>query len=207
MNTTAASPPNAPRGRLQFILLAMLFFLPLASSYVLYFWFPQFRPSGTTNFGELINPARPVPALSFVDADAKPLDEKLFTVRWSYVVLADGTCDERCLRDLVMTRQVRAIMNEKRSRIQRVLVLSDANAVAGVTEQLKAEHPDLRVVADSGEPGQRLSDFLQPAGASAYLLDPHGNWLLVYPSGLETQQQFKGMQKDIKKLLRLSQIG
>ena len=55
--------------------------------------------------------------------------------------------------------------------------------------------------------GARLADFLQPAGASAYLVDPNGNWLLVYPSGLATQDQFKGMQKDIKKLLRLSQIG
>lgn len=206
MNTTAVTP-NPPRGRVQFILLAMLFFLPLASSYVLYFWFPQFRPSGTTNFGQLINPAQPVPPLSLLDADGKALDQTVLTVRWSYVVLAGSECGETCLRDLVMTRQVRAIMNEKRSRIQRVLVLSDANAVAGVAAQLKPEHPDLRVIADTGEPGKRLSDFLQPAGASSYLLDPLGNWLLVYPAGLETQEQFKGMQKDIRKLLRLSQIG
>lgn len=206
MNTTAATP-NAPRGRVQFILLAMLFFLPLVTSYVLYFWFPQFRPSGTTNFGQLIHPAQPAPPLSFVDAEGKPLDEKVFTVRWSYAVLADSECGDTCLRDLVMTRQVRAIMNEKRSRIQRVLVLSDASAVASIAAQLKPEHPDLRVIADTGETGKRLSDFLQPAGASTYVLDPRGNWLLVYPAGIETQEQFKGMQKDIKKLLRLSQIG
>lgn len=207
MNTTAAPSSSAPRSRTQFILLAMLFFLPLALSYVLYFWFPQFRPSGTTNFGQLINPAQPAPALSLIDVDGRAQDQDVFTVRWSYVVLAGRECGEPCLRDLVMTRQVRAIMNEKRSRIQRVLVLSDANAVADVAAQLKAEHPDLRVMADIGEAGERLSDFLQPAGASAYLLDPHGNWLLVYPAGLDTQAQFKGMQKDIKKLLRLSQIG
>lgn len=206
MNTTVA-PTQSPRGRTQFLLLAMLFFLPLAASYVLYFWFPQLRPSGTTNFGELITPAQPVPTLSLLDAEGQVRDEKLFTVRWSYVVLAGSACEERCLKDLVMTRQVRAIMNEKRSRIQRVLVLSDAGAVATVAAQLKAEHPDLQVLADQGAPGRRLSDFLQPADASAYLLDPHGNWLLVYPAGLETQVQFKGMQKDIKKLLRLSQIG
>lgn len=206
MNTTAVSP-QAPRGRLQFFLLALLFFLPLASSYVLYFWFPEFRPSSTTNYGQLVNPAQPLPALSLVDGDGKALDQTVFTVRWSYVLLADRECGEACVKDLVMTRQVRAIMNEKRSRIQRVLVLSDPSAVAAVAGQLKAEHPDLRVVADTSPDGARLADFLQPAGASAYLVDPNGNWLLVYPSGLATQDQFKGMQKDIKKLLRLSQIG
>lgn len=209
MNSPAASAssPGAPRGRVQFVLLATLFFFPLLASYVLYFWFPDLRPSGTTNYGELVNPARPAPSLTLVDAKGAPLDEQTFRVRWSYVVLAGSDCDEPCRRNLVMTRQVRIAMNEKRSRIQRVLVLSDPTAVARVGAELAAEHPDLRVLGDTGTPGARLSDFLQPPGAASYLLDPHANWLLVYPAGRETQDDFKGMQKDIKKLLRLSQIG
>ncbi len=206
MNTPAATP-NVPRGRTQFLLLATLFFFPLLISYVLYFWFPGVRPSHTTNYGQLINPALPVPPLSLVDGKGAPFGEPVFAIRWSYVLLAGSDCDEQCQRNLVMTRQVRLAMNEKRSRIQRVLVLSDAAAVASVEARLKPEHPELRVVADTGEPGKRLSDFLQPAGAAAYLLDPHGNWLLVYPAGGDMQTDFKGMQKDIKKLLRLSQIG
>ncbi|TDU25753.1 hypothetical protein DFR24_4198 [Panacagrimonas perspica] len=206
MNTTAATP-STPRGRTQFLLLATLFFFPLLISYVLYFWFPGVRPSNTTNYGQLINPALPAPPLTFVDDKGAPLDQSVFTIRWSYAVLAGSDCDDHCLRSLVMTRQVRLAMNEKRSRVQRVLVLSDPAAVAPVLARLKPEHPDLRVIADVGEPGKQLSDFLQPAGAASYLLDPHGNWLLVYPSGGEIQTDFKGMQKDIKKLLRLSQIG
>ncbi len=208
MNTPAVSPnPSAPRGRTQFLLLATLFFFPLILSYVLYFWFPDIRPHGTTNYGQLINPARPAPPLSLVDDAGRPLDEQVFRVRWTYVVLAPAVCDEPCRRNLLMTRQVRLAMNEKRSRVQRVLVLADPAAVASVAASLKAEHPDLRVMADTGVPGRQLSDFLQPAGAASYLLDPHGNWLLVYPAGGETQADFKGMQQDIKKLLRLSQIG
>ncbi len=206
MNTTVV-PPNTPRGRTQFLLLATLFFFPLLISYVLYFWFPDIRPSGTTNYGQLINPALPAPPLTLVDDKGTAVDESVFRIRWSYVVLAGSECDEHCLRNLVMTRQVRLAVNEKRSRVQRVLVLSDPAAVAGVEARLKPEHPELRVIADTGAAGKRLSDFLQPAGAASYLLDPHGNWLLVYPSGGETQTDFKGMQKDLKKLLRLSQIG
>jgi hypothetical protein len=210
VNTTPAASPSSPaqpRGRVQFLLLATLFFFPLLASYVLYFWFPELRPSGTTNYGQLIHPARPAPALSLVDAKGEALDEATFRVRWSYVVLGGADCDDACRRNLVMTRQVRTSVNEKRSRIQRVLVLADATAVPRVAAALAPEHPDLRVLGDTGAPGARLSDFLQPPGAAAYLLDPHANWLLFYPAGGETQTDFKGMQKDIKKLLRLSQIG
>ena len=206
MNSTAASS-NAPRGRAQFLLLATLFFFPLLTSYVLYFWFPDLRPSGTTNYGELISPARPVPPLSLVDASGKKLDQTALTVRWSYVILAGSDCNEACLSSLTMTRQVRVAMNEKRSRVQRVLVLSDASAVAPVAARLAADHTDLLVLGDLGEPGKRLANFLQPAGAASYLLDPHGNWLMLYPAGVDAQTDFKGMQKDLKKLLRLSQIG
>lgn len=206
MNTSSATP-NAPRGRVQFLLLATLFFFPLLISYVLYFWFPEWRPSGTTNYGQLVNPALPAPPMSFVDSQGAAQTEAVFRIRWSYVTLAGSDCDDACSKHLVMTRQVRLAMNEKRSRIQRVLVLSNPAAVPAVAARLKAEHPELRVIGETGEPGKRMADFLQPAGAASYLLDPHGNWLLVYPAGGEQQTDFKGMQKDIKKLLRLSNIG
>lgn len=203
--TTTAAP--TPRGRVQFLLLASLFFLPLLASYALYFLFPEFRPSGTTNYGQLINPAQPVPEMRFADAEGKPQDQSVFRGRWSYVVLASGSCDETCEHRLVLLRQVRLIMNEKRSRVQRLLVVENPTDVAALATGLAKEHPDLRVLAEAGAPGARLSDFLQPKEAGAYLIDPHGNWLMVYPLSNEVQVDFKGVQKDLKRLLRLSQIG
>lgn len=203
--TTTAAP--APRGRVQFLLLASLFFLPLMASYALYFLFPEFRPTGQTNYGQLVNPALPVPELRFLDAEGRPQDQSVFRGRWTYVVLAAGSCDETCQHRLVLLRQVRLIMNEKRSRVQRVLIVENATDVAGVATGLAKEHPDLRVLAEAGASGARLSDFLQPREAGAYLLDPHGNWLMVYPLSSEVQVDFKGVQKDLKRLLKLSQIG
>ncbi|MGQ0696605.1 MAG: hypothetical protein ACT4PZ_00040 [Panacagrimonas sp.] len=207
MNSPAATNASAPRGRVQFLLLATLFFFPLLISYALYFWFPEFRPTGRTNYGELIIPARPLPELRLTNAKGEPLDQAVFRGRWSYVLLAGSDCNEACLRDLVMTRQVRLVMNEKRSRIQRLLVLDDAATVAPLAARLAPEHPDLRVLGEAGASGARLSDFLQPREATAYLVDPLGNWLMVYRRGADTQSDFKGMKKDIGKLLRLSQIG
>lgn len=208
MNSTAL-PPASPRGRLQLVLLATLFFFPLLISYGLYYVFPEFRPSGSTNFGQLINPAQPLPALKLIDEQGKALDKTDLHGRWTYVVFADANnaCVEPCIGNLVMLRQVRLAMNEKRSRVQRVLMLRDPSAVAALAAQLKPEHPDLRVLADVSADGARLQDFLQPPGASAYLIDPLGNWLLVYQRGADLQTDFKGIKKDLSKLLRLSRIG
>ena len=46
--------------------------------------------------------------------------------------------------------------------------------------------------------------MLPQAGAQTlYLIDPLGNWMMVYPGPSE----YKGILKDIKRLLRVSQIG
>ena len=199
--------PGAPRNRVQLVLLAMLFFVPLLASTVMYFAFPGMRPSGTTNFGELIAPARPVPSLRLIASDGALTGEELLRGRWTYVTLGGIACDDTCVQRLVMTRQLRLAMNEKRSRVQRVLVLSEPTELGTTAQRLAKEHPDLRIVAEHGIRGRQFGDFLEHRDAIAFLVDPNGNWLMLYPPGHETITQFKGMQKDLKKLLRLSQIG
>ena len=87
-----AVPSTAPRGRLQLILLAMLFFLPLLISYVLYFWFPDYRPSGTTNYGQLLDPAKPLPIseLGLRDAKGEALAPEALLGRWNYLPQKSG---------------------------------------------------------------------------------------------------------------------
>jgi hypothetical protein len=199
--------PGAPRNRVQFVLLAMLFFVPLIGSFVLYFGFPNLRPSGTTNFGELVAPARPVPEQRFVALDGSPAGEEMLLGRWTYVTLGGTACDQACDDRLVMTRQLRLAMNEKRSRIQRLLVLTEPTELGTTAERLSKEHPDLKIVAEHGVAGRQFADFLEHRDAIAFLIDPNGNWLMLYPPGHDTITQFKGMQKDLKKLLSLSQIG
>lgn len=204
---SATEAPGAPRNRTQLVLLAALFFLPLLASFVLYFQFPGLRPSGTTNYGELINPARPVPDLNFVDAEGKPVGQDVFRGRWTFVTLGGSACDETCTKRLVLTRQLRLAMNEKRSRVQRIVVLDEPTELGETAKRLAPEHADLHVLAEHGLAGKRLADFLEHRDAVAFLLDPNGNWLMLYPPGRDTLADFKGMQKDLKKLLSLSQIG
>ncbi len=208
----AVSDQGAPRGRVQLVLLALLFFVPLLVSYILYFWFPEYRPSGTTNYGQLVDPAQSLPLnkMSLKNAQGETLEDVTLLGRWTYLILADDQCDEVCMRSLIMSRQVRLALNEKRSRVQHVLVVNSVEVAKNLSDQLAAEHPQLLVIADLGE-DQRLDQILKPDDASLYLIDPHGNWLMAYPPLVDTPEgtlaDFKGIRKDIKKLLRLSQIG
>lgn len=195
------------RGRLQLLLLATLFLGPLLAAYVLYFYFPDSRPQGTTNYGELVSPARPLPPLQLTTAAGDVRDESALKGRWSYVHVLGEDCDRDCLARLVLTRQARTAMNEKRQRVQRVALVADSAALPALRAALAGEHPDLVFLVDDGSDGRRLQDFLGGDRKAVYLLDPLGTWLMTYRPGTDVQSDFKGLQKDLGKLLRLSQIG
>ncbi len=191
-----------PRGRPQFLLLAALFFAPLLAAVLLYFVFPQWQPQGHTNYGELLSPARPLPASGLRDPDGTQADAGALRGRWSFVYLGGEQCDARCADKLYQIRQVRTLLNEKRQRVQRVYIAHSADALAAARQQLDAEHPDLRYFLDT--PAQAYHRFFGAADPHAlYLVDPLGNWLMIYGEGAES----KGILADIKKLLRVSQIG
>ena len=192
------------RGRGPFILLGVLFFAPLLAAIVLYFYLPQWQPKGRTNYGELVTPAQPIPMFSFTDASGAPRDSSAFKGRWSFVYLAGASCDDACVAKIIQIRQVRILLNEKRPRVQRIYLAPDAAALDAARKKFGSEQPDLVYLADTSVTGQRAVDFFKPTDAQAlYLLDPHGNWLMIYPRVSE----YQGILKDIKQLLKLSQIG
>lgn len=196
------SPPVV-RGRTQFLLLALLFAAPLIAACVLYFFVPAAQPEGRTNYGQLITPARPVPAFQWLDAQGEPVDERVLRGRWSYVYLAAAECTQDCAQKLYQIRQIRLLLNEKRLRVQRVYIAPDLPALQAARARLAADHPDLIFLTPAAQ-GLSVSQFFTPQEAQAlYLLDPLANWMMRYPAAAESP----GILKDIKRLLRLSQIG
>jgi hypothetical protein len=186
--------------RLKLLALAALFFAPVIGAIALFFYFPEYIPSGRLNYGALISPARAVPALGLVDAAGAPAPNALLG-KWTLVYLGAQQCDESCQARLVLTRQVRLALNQNRGRVQRVYVAPNLAAAAQARDALAAEHADLVVVAET-EP--RAAAFFQPPDAHAlFLVDPLGNWLMVYAGAVE----HKGLHRDLKKLLRISQVG
>lgn len=192
---------NKPRGRRMFVVLAALFFAPLVAAYVLYFAFPQWQPQAKVHHGQLIAPALPLPPLQLHDAQGRALDAAVLKRKWSLLYLGAESCEQPCQDKLFQIRQIRTLLNQNRDRVQRVYAAPNAETLAAARATLAALHPDL-VYVDAA--GSGLREFLQPQDAQAvYLLDPLGNWLMVYPESSD----YQGILKDLKKLLRLSQIG
>jgi len=187
-------------GQVKLLLVAALFFAPVIGAITLFFFLPQYIPAGRVNYGTLVSPARPLPALGLTDVQGEAAPAAL-QGKWTLLYLGSERCDEACAARLVLARQVRLALNEKRGRVQRAYLAPSVAAAAAARDALAAQHPDLVLVAGDAAVAAR---FFQPTDPHAlYLIDPLGNWLMVYTGEVE----HKGLHRDLKKLLRISQVG
>jgi hypothetical protein len=183
----------SPRAKLA--LIAGLFALPIAASLTVYRFFP---PEPTANYGELILPPQSLveDALSRPGGTAFRFRE--LRDRWILVASDSGACDAQCAAKLHLMRQVRVALGRDATRVARVFVADDGLAPGpSVLEPLE----DLVVAVTP-------RGLAIPAGAAndrahIYLVDPHGNVMMRWPS----QPDFRGVLKDLVRLLKASQIG
>lgn len=195
------------RGRRQLVALAALFFVPLAIAFWLYYGPATWRPSGGTNKGELVDPARPLPEISLPTADGARTATTFLRGKWTMLYVGDGACDARCRKALYLMRQSRIALNKDMDRIQRVFLVTGHCCDRAFLAQ---EHPDLVVALLEGPDAASLlapfpvySDGPVGTAGRIYLVDPLGNLLMSYPAGAPD----KALLTDMKKLLRLSHIG
>mgnify|MGYP002737467666 FL=1 len=203
-----APDPNAVRrGRRQLLLLAALFFVPLAIAFWMYYGPTGWRPSGDASKGDLIDPARPLTALALTTADGTQTQPDFLRGKWSMVYVGDGLCDDRCRKALYLTRQSRIALNKDMDRVQRVFLVTGRCCDRGFLAQ---EHPDLVVArVDDDASAALLEPFPTYGGVPLadagriFIVDPLGNLLMSYtPTAPD-----KALLTDMKKLLRLSHIG
>ncbi len=190
------------RGRRTLLGIAALFFVPLASSFWLYYsggW----RPSGSTNHGELITPARPLPDVAFTLPDGTTSARAgLLRGKWTLLYLGGGGCTDDCRQALWTIRQTRQLLAEDIDRVQRVFIVRRDCCNTGF---LAKEHPGLEVVkADDPSTGEFFALFpgVEPTH-SIYVVDPLGNLMMRF----DARENPKGLLSDLKKLLKLSHIG
>ena len=185
-------------GRRMLLLLAALFLAPLAISFFLYYGHAGLQPTKRVNRGELFKPARPLPPLSLVLADGSRTPADFLHHHWTILYAGAGDCDARCRTALHDSRQVRLALDRDMVRVQRVFV---ATGACCDLEFLKREHPDLWVVRANADAG--LLPQLDAAPGSLYVIDPLSNLILHYAPDVPP----KGLLEDLKRLLKLSQIG
>ena len=203
MTQPAAQAPKLKQRRI-LIGVALMFFAPLGLSFYLYYG-KDWHPGGRVNAGELIQPARPLPALALpLISGEQRTDPQFLKGKWTFLYVQRGRCDDECRRHLYDTRQVRLALDREMNRVQRVFI-GDADCCD--LPELKAAHPDLIVIRSSPEDDALLALLPMREGASnshrVYLIDPLGNAMMFYAPDAKP----KGMLEDMKRLLRLSSIG
>jgi hypothetical protein len=197
-------PPGAPpagqaRQRRLLIGVALMFFAPLGISFLLYYGH-GWRPGGHVNHGELVQPVRPLPVGPLPLMAGGETDAQVLRRKWTMVYVRRGPCEDNCQRHLYDTRQVRTALDREMNRVQRVFI---ADADCCDMPQLRALHPDLIMVSAGASTQPLLALLPAPNADRIYLVDPLGNLMMFY----EADAKPKGLLEDMKRLLRLSQIG
>jgi len=203
--SAAASPPPAPtpaqrrRQRLKLLAILLVCAAPVIASYLAYYVMP---PLGRTNFGDLVEPQRPVPDLRLSAPDGAAFKFESLRGRWVLLQFDSGQCDAACLDKLYALRQQRTMTGKDRERIERVWLIGDAAALPAALAQdyagtiaLRADPAELGAVFPV-EAGRRLQDYL-------YVIDPLGNLMMRFPATGEPAR----IRKDLGRLLKASRVG
>src|SRR3954447_18402985 len=202
-----STEPPGPRARAQLWILLLIFFGPLGIAFLLYYGAHDWKPKHTTNRGDLIDPARPLPNSALSDPNGGTLAPQLLRGKWTLLYIGDGQCDPRCHEALTLIRQTRLALGEDMHRVQRLfLVTGDCCDQTYLTR----EHEGLILArADDAAAAGIISlfpsyDGMRVAEAGRiYIVDPLGNLMMSYSPAVPS----KGLLEDLKKLLKLSHIG
>ena len=182
--------------RSKFLMLIGVFLVPVVAAYMAYF---GWRPAGHTNYGELFK-ATPLQQTQGTMLDGQPYTLDSLQGKWVMLHVGPAQCDASCARQLYLMRQTRITQGKDQSRIERLWVLTDDATPNGALLQ---EHAGL-LVWRPAHPAfiDQFPASLNRAG-HIYLIDPLGNLMLRFPESPDP----KGMMKDLKLLLKASQVG
>ncbi|WP_367847436.1 SCO family protein [Rhodoferax sp. WC2427] len=186
-------------GRWKMLAVLLTCAAPVIASYFTYY---VVRPQGRGNFGELIEPQRPLPDQAVVALDGQPGNLRGLKGQWLLVSAGGGACDAICQKHLYLQRQLRETLGKEKDRVDWVwLVTDDAPIPEALRPALKGA-----TVLRVGE--LQLSQWLSPAVGHLlqehlYVVDPMGNWMMRFPAGLDLEAASKA-KRDMDRLLRAS---
>lgn len=195
----AGEAQRTVRGRWKMLAVLLVCAAPVIASYFTYY---VIRPEGRRNFGELIDPQRPLPALPATALDGKTAPLSALRGQWLLVSVAGSACDAACERHLYLQRQLRESLGKEKERLDWVWLVTDTAPLRPALRPALGQAAVLRVDAAqlaqwlAPAQGQQLQDHL-------YLVDPIGNWMLRFPASLD-QATASQAKRDLDRVLRAS---
>ena len=202
-----AGTPGRARSRLTLLLVFALFATPVLIAWLAFFAFPDWRPDGSTNHGELIQPPRALHFAPLPRVEGEPLVEDFLRGKWTYVLWVGAECGTGCQEQLARMHQVRLAQGKNIDRVQRLLLVQGMEESA--LRELQGHYPGLAIAHGATGMSGLLREFQLArdeevlSGGYLYLVDPLGNLMMRYRADLEP----RGIVKDLERLLRISYVG
>lgn len=192
----AGAVVNSRSGRWKLLGLALVCVAPVVASYLTYY---VIRPEGRRNYGELIDPQRPLPGITAVNAQGQTVPLAALKDQWLLISVADSACVEACQEHLLLQRQLRETLGREKDRLDWVWLRTGDTPLTEALQQATAAAQVLQI-----DP-QALAAWLQPAAGQKledhlYVVDPLGNWMMRFPANIDAKQA----KRDLDRLLRAS---
>lgn len=186
--------------RVQLILVLVVFAAPIAGAFL-------YKPKAFSNYGDIYTPVRPVENLIMTGKDGLVELDSLRR-QWILLVTANGNCDKTCEENILKIRQLRFMQNNNMVRIRTLFL--HKNLPASISDDLAAKYSPIESYSVQAADYEQWTQVLELKNAPAeaqknrvYIIDPAGNLMMSYPAAAEPKQ----IQKDLKRLLKTSQIG
>jgi cytochrome oxidase Cu insertion factor (SCO1/SenC/PrrC family) len=184
--TGSQTETAAPKNRTQLILIVAIALASVGGSYLLFYLTQGSGVWGTTNEGEFVSPPVHLADLTLKTGEGAPLEAG---ESWWLLVNAGDRCEAACTEALHQLRQLHVLLNKEAPRVTRALVADPGFD----TSSLLAEYPRMQALKRHGRTLER----------GIYIVDPIGNLVFRYPMA----DAGAPVLKDLKRLLKLSQIG
>jgi hypothetical protein len=188
--------------RTKFVMIFLLFSVPFIASTIT---FLVWKPSVTSNYGELLSPivALPEAKLVRIDSDSanKELIEKSLRGKWLMLTRDSGACEAACQKKLYAMRQARLSIGREQDRVVRVVLVDDDIAPGAA---LVKEFQGTIWISSKVLPWlTKLPSVEANARNHIYGVDTLGNVFIRY----NADPDIKRMMKDFQRVLKASQIG
>jgi hypothetical protein len=202
---TLPSPDVSPstaertaRGRWQMALVLLICALPVLASYFTYF---VIRPTGRTNYSELIQPQRPLPSsLPLSQLDGRAVAPASLKGQWLLIVVSNSACNAACEKSLWLQRQLRESLGRDKDRLDKVWLITGGGAPAAKLLQAASAGTPPTILRTTQA---ALAAWLTPAVGQVlpdhiYIVDPMGDWMMRAPPEPDPAK----LKRDVEKLMR-----
>ena len=182
------------KSRIYFILIILSFIGPLIFATLMYIYRDSLPIAPPSTNGELLESMINIHKNSTNEKTLKTFSNK----KWSLIFVVRGNkCNKTCSETLHLIRQTRISLNQDSSRVMNIVITDQKND--DIEGLINADYKNINKLIDP-----KLLDNELLNNGTLYISDPLGNIFMFYN---KENLNFKGLRKDLKKVLKISQIG